>query len=503
MKEMKFNDEARISLKKGIDKLADAVAVTLGPMGKNVIIGNKYETPQATKDGVTVAKSIKLSDKFENIGAQIIKTVASKTCDDAGDGTTTSTVLTQAIISEGLKRIQFGCNSVELKKGIDKAVEYVVSGIKSISKKVEDNNDMIRFVATVSANNDKEIGNIVAEAMIKGNGTVMVEDSLGNDTYVETIIGSKFNRGYMSKYFITDTEHSTTEFVNPLIVTTKEKVNTINEILPYLNSANSKNLPILFIVSDIDEGVMSTLITNKLKGALSVCVVKAPFTGKNQKEAIEDLSILCNGSAEKVIVSRDSTIIVNGRGANTDEFKKRKEDVDSSATGTIDSERMSMLNGIVSVIKVGGQSEMEIKEKKDRIDDAISAVRSSMEEGVVPGGGVAYIMARKSISLLKLDKNISYDEKIGIEIIYDSLLAPIDRIISNAGKNSAVYVDRISKQKNVFFGYNVKEDRYEDFLISGILDPAKVSRVAIENAASVASLILTTECVITEDDEIL
>lgn len=521
-KEIKYNMEARDLLKKGVDELANAVKVTLGPKGRNVIIEKKFSAPHITKDGVSVAKEIELSDPYENMGAQMVKEVASKTGDDAGDGTTTATILAQAIINVGLKNVTAGANPMDLKRGIDKAVAKVVESIKSQAKEVGDDYNKIEQVATISANNDNEIGKLIADAMakVKKEGVITVEEAKGMETTVDIVEGMQFDRGYLSPYFVTNTEKMEVEFDNPFILIHDKKISSLKEILPILEATAQAGRPLLIIAEDIDGEALTTLVVNRLRGALKVCAVKAPGFGDRRKEMLEDIAILTGGlvvteekgiklenatiemlgTAEKVTINKDNTTIVNGAGAKeaiaerVAQIKAQIEATKSDYDREKLQERLAKLAGGVAVLYVGAPSEVEMKEKKDRVDDALSATRAAVEEGIVPGGGVTYIRAIESLNGLK---GANEDETTGIEIIKRAIEEPLRQIITNAGKEGAVYVQKVKEGKGDY-GYNARNEQFENFFEVGVIDPAKVTRVALENAASIAGMMLTTECVIAE-----
>lgn len=521
-KEIKYDMEARDLLKKGVDELANAVKVTLGPKGRNVIIEKKFGAPHITKDGVSVAKEIELSDPYENMGAQMVKEVASKTGDDAGDGTTTATILAQAIINVGLKNVTAGANPMDLKRGIDKAVAKVVESIKSQSKEVGDDYNKIEQVATISANNDNEIGKLIADAMakVKKEGVITVEEAKGMETTVDIVEGMQFDRGYLSPYFVTNTEKMEVEFDNPFILIHDKKISSLKEILPILEATAQAGRPLLIIAEDIDGEALTTLVVNRLRGALKVCAVKAPGFGDRRKEMLEDIAILTGGlvvteekgiklenatiemlgTAEKVTINKDNTTIVNGAGAKeaiaerVAQIKAQIEATKSDYDREKLQERLAKLAGGVAVLYVGAPSEVEMKEKKDRVDDALSATRAAVEEGIVPGGGVTYIRAIESLNGLK---GANEDETTGIEIIKRAIEEPLRQIITNAGKEGAVYVQKVKEGKGDY-GYNARNEQFENFFEVGVIDPAKVTRVALENAASIAGMMLTTECVIAE-----
>ena len=524
-KEIKFNTEARDLLKSGVDQLANTVKVTLGPKGRNVVIEKKFGAPQITKDGVTVAKEIELSDPFENMGAQMVKSVASKTGDDAGDGTTTATILAQAIVSEGLKNVTAGANPMDLKRGIDKAVAVVVETIQSLSRNVGDNFDMVEQVARISANNDAEIGKLIAEAMkkVKKEGVITVEEAKGTDTTVDVVEGMQFDRGYISPYFVTDTEKMEASMENPYVLIYDKKISVLKELLPVLESAVQSGRPLLIIAEDVDSEALATLVVNRLRASLKICAVKAPGFGDRRKEMLEDIAVLTGGTviseekgikldaatldmlgrAEKITVNKDNTTIVNGAGdknaiaARVAQIKSQIENTTSDYDREKLQERLAKLAGGVAVLYVGAPSEVEMKEKKDRVDDALSATRAAIEEGIVPGGGVTYIRAIASLEGMKGD---NADETTGINIIKRAIEEPLRQIMANAGLEGAVVVQKVKEGKDDF-GYNARIDKYENFFETGVIDPAKVTRVALENAASIASMLLTTEGVIAEKKE--
>ena len=521
-KNITFNTDARDSLKKGVDALANAVKVTLGPKGRNVVIDKKFGGPSITKDGVTVAKEIELEDAMENMGAQMVKEVASKTADIAGDGTTTATVLAQAIVNAGLKNVAAGANPMDLKRGIDKAVNEIVKNINKISQEVGSSYDKIEQVASISANNDNVIGSLIAEAMkkVKTEGVITVEEAKGTETNVEVVEGMQFDRGYLSPYFITDPDKMETELESPYILLYDKKISSMKDLLPVLEQTAQGGKPLMIIAEDVDGEALSTLVVNKLRGALKVAAVKAPGFGDRRKAMLEDIAILTNatvvseergfklestsidmlGTCEKVVIDKDNTTIVNGSGDKND-IKARVNQIKSqieSSTSDYDKEklqeRLAKLAGGVAVLYVGAASEVEMKEKKDRVDDALAATRAAVEEGIVPGGGIAIIRAAKTLSKVKGDND---DEQTGINIIERAVEEPIRQIVENAGLEGSVVVSKIKDGKDDF-GFNAKNEKYENMLKAGIIDPAKVVRVALENASSVAGMLLTTECVISE-----
>ncbi|MCM1035506.1 MAG: chaperonin GroEL [Paludibacter sp.] len=524
-KEISFNIDAREQLKQGVDQLANAVKVTLGPKGRNVVIEKKYGAPQITKDGVTVAKEIELENAQENLGAQLVKEVASKTGDQAGDGTTTATVLTQAIVGVGLKNVTAGANPMDLKRGIDKAVAKVVESIKEQSELVGDDYDKIEQVATISANNDSAIGKLIADAMrkVSKDGVITIEEAKGTDTTIEVVEGMQFDRGYISPYFVTNTETMEVEMDKPYILIHDKKISNLKELLPVLEPAVQSGRPLLIIAEDVDSEALTTLVVNRLRAQLKICAVKAPGFGDRRKEMLEDIAILTGGTviseekgiklesatldmlgtAEKITVNKDNTIIVNGAGAS-ESIQARVQQIKAqiqSTKSTYDKEklqeRLAKLAGGVAVLYVGAASEVEMKEKKDRVDDALSATRAAIEEGIVPGGGVTYI---RSIEALDELKGVNDDEQTGIEIIKRAIEEPLRQIVFNAGKEGAVIVQKVKEGKGDY-GYNARADKFENMLAAGVVDPAKVTRVALENAASIAGMFLTTECVITDKKE--
>ena len=522
---IKYNTEARNLIKAGVDQLADAVKVTLGPKGRNVIIEKKFGAPQITKDGVTVAKEVELEDKFENTGAQLVKSVASKTGDDAGDGTTTATILTQAIVTEGLKNVTAGANPMDLKRGIDKAVAKVIDYIKTHAEQVGDNYDKIEQVATVSANNDPEIGKLIADAMrkVSKDGVITIEESKTRDTSIGVVQGMQFDRGYLSGYFVTDTDKMECVMENPYILIYDKKISNLKEFLPILQPAAESGRPLLVIAEDVDSEALTTLVVNRLRGSLKICAVKAPGFGDRRKAMLEDIAILTGGvviseekglkleqatldmlgSAKKVTITKDDTTIVGGAGAK-ENIQERVNQIKNEIANTKSSydkeklqERLGKLSGGVAVLYVGANSEVEMKEKKDRCDDALCATRAASEEGVVVGGGTTYIRAQEELKDLKGD---NADEQTGINIVRRAIEEPLRQIVFNAGGEGAVVVNKVREGKGDF-GYNAREDKYEDLRAAGVIDPAKVERVALENAASVAGMFLTTECLICDKPE--
>ncbi|BDW79585.1 MULTISPECIES: chaperonin GroEL [Bacteroides] len=524
-KEILFNIDARDQLKKGVDALANAVKVTLGPKGRNVIIEKKFGAPHITKDGVTVAKEIELADAYQNTGAQLVKEVASKTGDDAGDGTTTATVLAQAIVAEGLKNVTAGASPMDIKRGIDKAVAKVVESIKNQAETVGDNYDKIEQVATVSANNDPVIGKLIADAMrkVSKDGVITIEEAKGTDTTIGVVEGMQFDRGYLSAYFVTNTEKMECEMEKPYILIYDKKISNLKDFLPILEPAVQTGRPLLVIAEDVDSEALTTLVVNRLRSQLKICAVKAPGFGDRRKEMLEDIAILTGGvviseekglkleqatiemlgTADKVTVSKDNTTIVNGAGDKAN-IKERCEQIKAQIASTKSDydreklqERLAKLSGGVAVLYVGAASEVEMKEKKDRVDDALRATRAAIEEGIIPGGGVAYIRAIESLEGLTGD---NADETTGIGIIKRAIEEPLREIVANAGKEGAVVVQKVREGKGDF-GYNARTDVYENLHAAGVVDPAKVARVALENAASIAGMFLTTECVIVEKKE--
>ena len=524
-KDIKFNIEAREQLKQGVDELANAVKVTLGPKGRNVIIEKKFGAPQITKDGVTVAKEVELSDPFQNTGAQLVKSVASKTGDDAGDGTTTATVLAQSIIGVGLKNVTAGANPMDLKRGIDKAVAKVVECIRNQAEMVGDNYDKIEQVATISANNDPVIGKLIADAMrkVSKDGVITIEEAKGTDTTIGVVEGMQFDRGYLSPYFVTDTENMECVMENPLILLYDKKISNLKDMLPILEPAVQTGRPLLIVAEDVDSEALTTLVVNRLRTQLKICAVKAPGFGDRRKAMLEDIAILTHGvviseekglkldqatvdmlgQAEKVTISKDNTTIVNGKGEKA-LIQERVNQIKAEIANTTSSydkeklqERLAKLSGGVAVLYVGAASEVEMKEKKDRVDDALCATRAAIEEGIVPGGGVAYIRAIESLEGMTGDNQ---DETTGIEIIKRAIEEPLRQIVANAGKEGAVVVNEVRAGKGDY-GYNARLDKYENLHQAGVVDPAKVARVALENAASIAGMFLTTECVIVDKKE--
>ena len=524
-KEIKFDVDAREQLKQGVDQLANAVKVTLGPKGRNVVIEKKFGAPQITKDGVTVAKEIELEDKFQNTGAQLVKSVASKTGDDAGDGTTTATILTQAIVTEGLKNVTAGANPMDLKRGIDKAVNAVVDYIKENAEVVNDNYDKIEQVATVSANNDPEIGKLIADAMrkVSKDGVITIEESKSRDTYINVVEGMQFDRGYLSGYFVTDSDKMECVMDNPYILIYDKKISNIKDFLPILQPAAESGRPLLVIAEDVDSEALTTLVVNRLRGGLKICAVKAPGFGDRRKAMLEDIAVLTGGvviseekglkleqatlemlgTCDKVTVSKDNTTIVKGAGHKeliADRIAQIKNEI-ANTTSSYDKEklqeRLAKMAGGVAVLYVGANSEVEMKEKKDRVDDALCATRAAIEEGVVVGGGTTYIRA---LEALKNVKGENADEQTGVNIVERAIEEPLRQIVRNAGGEGAVVVQKVREGEGDY-GYNARKDVYEDLRAAGVIDPAKVERVALENAASIAGMFLTTECLIVDKPE--
>ncbi len=524
-KEIKFDIEASDLLKKGVDELANAVKVTLGPKGRNVILAKKFGAPHITKDGVSVAKEIELEDPNANMGAQLVKEVAPKTGDNAGDGTTTATVLAQAIISVGLKNVAAGANPMDLKRGIDKAVAKVVESIKAQSQEVGDDISKIEQVATISANNDGEIGKLIADAMakVKKEGVITVEEAKGTDTTVDVVEGMQFDRGYLSPYFVTDTEKMEVVMERPLVLIHDKKISSLKEILPLLEATVQSNRPLLIIAEDVDSEALTALVVNRLRANLRVCAVKAPGFGDRRKEMLQDIAVLTGGTviseeqglkldtatidllgtAETITINKDNTTIVNGAGAKENiaarvaQIKAQIEKTTSDYDREKLQERLAKLAGGVAVLYIGAPSEVEMKEKKDRVDDALSATRAAIEEGIVPGGGVTYIRAISAIEDLKGDNE---DETTGIQIVRRAIEEPLRQIVANAGKEGAVIVQKVREGEGDF-GYNARTDVFENLMASGVIDPAKVTRVALENAASIAGMLLTTACIVSDKKE--
>jgi len=524
-KNINFNVEARDALKRGVDALSNAVKVTLGPKGRNVVIDKKFGAPQITKDGVTVAKEIELKDPIENMGAQMVKEVASKTADVAGDGTTTATVLAQAIVTAGLKNVAAGANPMDLKRGIDKAVAAVIENLKKLSKKVGDDNEKIEQVATISANNDHAIGKLIAEAMakVKKEGVITVEEAKGTETTVEVVEGMQFDRGYISAYFVTDVDKMEAVLENPLVLIYDKKISNMKELLPVLEKAVQTGKPILIIAEDVDGEALSTLVVNKIRGSLRIAAVKAPGFGDRRKAMLEDIAILTGGQliseergfklenadlsflgkAEKITIDKDNTTIVGGAGKKADitarvnQIKAQMESTTSDYDREKLQERLAKLAGGVAVLYVGAATEVEMKEKKDRVDDALHATRAAVEEGIVPGGGVAYIRAQEALEKMKGDNE---DETTGIGIVRRAIEEPLRQICVNAGVEGSIVVQKVREGK-ADFGYNARTETYEKLYDAGVIDPTKVARVALENAASIAGMLLTTECVLSEIKE--
>ena len=524
-KEIKFDIKAREELKKGVDALADAVKVTLGPKGRNVIIEKKFGAPHITKDGVSVAREVELEDVFQNMGAQLVKEVASKTGDDAGDGTTTATVLAQSIINVGLKNVAAGANPMDIKRGIDKAVAVVVENIKAMAQEVGDDFKKIEDVARISANNDEAIGSLIAEAMkkVKKEGVITVDEAKGTETTVDIVEGMQFDRGYISPYFVTNTEKMECEMESPYILIFDKKISNLKDMLPILEATAQSGRPLLIVAEDVDQEALATLVVNRLRGSLKICAVKAPGFGDRRKEMLEDIAVLTGGvviseekgmklesatveylgRAEKVTVNKENTTIVNGNGATeaiasrVAQIKAQIEQTSSDYDREKLQERLAKLAGGVAVLHIGAPSEVEMKEKKDRVDDALSATRAAIAEGIVPGGGVAYIRCVAKLEDLKGEND---DETTGIQIVKRAIEEPLRQIVANAGVEGAVVVQKV-KEGEGDFGYNARKGVYENLLAAGVIDPAKVTRVALENAASIAGMFLTTECVIAEKKE--
>ncbi len=523
-KELLFNTEAREKLKKGVEQIADAVKVTLGPKGRNVILDKKFGAPSVTKDGVTVAKEIELKDPIENMGAQLVKEVASKTADDAGDGTTTATVLTQAIFAHGIKNVAAGANPMDLKRGIDKAVATVVADLEKQSKPIKDSQEIAQ-VAAISANNDQEIGAMIADAMEKvgKDGVITVEEAKGTDTEVKTVEGMEFDRGYLSPYFVTNTEKMEAELESPYILIHDKKISTMKELLPVLEATAQTGKPLLIIAEDVDGEALATLVVNKIRGSLKVAAVKAPGFGDRRKAMLEDIAILTGGTviseergfklenatlemlgtAEKVNIDKDNTVIVNGNGKKEDiegrvnQIKAQIETTTSDYDREKLQERLAKLSGGVAILYVGAATEVEMKEKKDRVDDALHATRAAVQEGIVAGGGIAFVRAIAALDKVKVENE---DQDTGVNIVRKALEAPLRTIVENAGREGSVVVHKVMEEKGNY-GYNAREDKFEDLVAAGIIDPTKVTRLALENAASIASLLLTTECVVADEPE--
>lgn len=524
-KQITFDVEAREKLKKGVDALANAVKVTLGPKGRNVIIDKKFGAPSITKDGVSVAKEIELSDPIENMGAQMVKEVASKTADIAGDGTTTATVLAQAIVAAGLKHVAAGANPMDLKRGIDKAVEVVLASLKKQSREVGDDNNKIEQVASISANNDSAIGKLIAEAMQKvgKDGVITVEEAKGTETEVKTVEGMQFDRGYLSPYFVTNADKMEAELENALLLIYDKKISSMKELLPILEKTAQTGRPLLIIAEEVDGEALATLVVNKLRGTLRVAAVKAPGFGDRRKAMLEDIAILTGGTviseergyklenadltylgkAEKVVIDKDNTTVING-GGNADDIKARVNQIRAQIESTTSDydreklqERLAKLAGGVAVLYIGAATEVEMKEKKDRVDDALHATRAAVEEGIVPGGGVAYIRAIESLETLRGENE---DENFGVNIVKSALEAPLRQIVGNAGLEGSIIIHKIKEGKDDF-GFNARTEKYENMFAAGVIDPTKVGRVALENAASIAGMLLTTECVLSDEKE--
>ena len=525
-KEISFNSDARASLKKGIDALANAVKVTLGPKGRNVVIQKSFGAPTITKDGVTVAKEIELENPVENMGAQMVKEVASKTADAAGDGTTTATVLAQAMVTAGMKYVAAGANPMDLKRGIDKAVEAVIAGLKKQSESIGSDFKKIQQVGSISANNDDEIGTLIADAMkrVTKDGVITVEEARGTDTYVDEVVGMQFDRGYLSPYFVTNAETMVTEYENPMILIHDKKISNVQEIIPVLEKVSQSGRPLLIIAEDVDSQALGVLVVNRLRGGLKVVAVKAPGFGDRRKDMLEDIAILTGGTviseekgyklenvqatdlgqAEKITVDKDNTTIVNGKGKKTDiqariaQIKGQIETTTSDYDKEKLQERLAKLAGGVAVLYIGAATEVEMKEKKDRVDDALHATRAAVEEGIVVGGGVAFI---RTIAALDDVKTLNEDESLGVQIVKKALESPLRTIAENAGVDGSVVLQEVLKSKGER-GYNARTGEYEDLKKAGVIDPTKVTRVAISNAASIASMVLTTECVINDKNKI-
>ncbi len=524
-KMIEFDSAARDELKKGVDALSNAVKVTLGPRGRNVVIDKKFGAPQVTKDGVTVAKEIELKDAFQNMGAQMIKEVASKTSDSAGDGTTTATVLAQWIIKEGLKNVTAGANPMDLKKGIDAAVEAMVTNLKSMTKEVGDDNSKIEQVATISANNDNTIGKLIAEAMekVSKEGVITVEEAKGTETYVDVVEGMQFDRGYQSPYFITNSEKMEADLEEPYILLVEKKISNMKDLLPLLEKTVQTGKPLLIISEEVEGEALATLVVNKIRGTVKVCAVKAPGFGDRRKEMLQDIAILTGGTviseergynlenadltylgkAEKVVVDKENTTIVNGKGkkedieARVNQIKAQIETTTSDYDKEKLQERLAKLSGGVAVLYVGASSEIEMKEKKDRVDDALNATRAAVEEGIIPGGGVGLIRALHVLDNLELD---NADQQTGVQIVKKAVEAPMRIIVENAGHDGSIVLEKVKAGKGDF-GYNARTENYENLFKTGVIDPTKVTRIALENAASVAGMLLTTECIISDEPE--
>lgn len=524
-KKIEFDVEARDGLKKGVDKLADAVKVTLGPKGRNVVIDKQYGSPNVTKDGVTVAKEVEVQDSLENMGAQMVKEVASKTNDNAGDGTTTATVLAQSLISKGLKNVASGANPMDLKKGIDKAVQTVVDELGKIKVEVGDDNEKVQQVASISANNDHDIGKLIAQSMekVKKEGVITVEEAKSTETYVDIVEGMQFDRGYQSPYFVTDSEKMVTELDDPYILLYDKKISNMKDLLPLLEKTSQAGKPLLIISEEVEGEALATLVVNKMRGTLKVAAVKAPGFGDRRKAMLEDIAILTGGTviseergyklenadisflgqAEKVSIDKDNTTVVNGKGekedidARVNQIKKQIEESDSDYDKEKLQERLAKLAGGVAVLYVGAASEVEMKEKKDRVDDALHATRAAVEEGIVPGGGVSYVRVASALDNVKGEND---DQNTGIQIVRKALEEPLRRIVENAGHEGSIVVQKVLEGKDDY-GFNAYNEQYENLLEKGVIDPTKVTRIALENAASVASMMLTTECVLADEED--
>ena len=523
---IQFNTEARDNLKRGVDQLADAVKVTLGPQGRNVVLDKKFGAPHITKDGVSVAKEVELKDPIENMGAQMVKEVASKTSDTAGDGTTTATVLARAIINAGLKNVTAGANPTDLKRGIDLGVHAVVEDLKKRSIEVGNDNNKVQQIASISANNDEEIGKLIAESMqkVKSEGVITVEEAKGTDTYTDIVEGMQFDRGYLSPYFVTDTEKMQVDLEDPYILICDKKISNMKELMPLLEKVVQSNKPILIIGEEVEGEALATLVVNKMRGTFKVAAVKAPGFGDRRKAMLEDIAVLTGGtvisedkgytlenadlsflgSAEKISIDKDNTTVVNGKGETDDiqarikQIKKQIDDTDSEYDREKLQERLAKLAGGVAVLYVGAASEVEMKAKKDRVDDALNATRAAVEEGIVAGGGSSYL---RSVNALKNVKGDNEDQNIGVGIVQKAIQEPLRLIVENAGQDGSIVLEKIKEKDQDNYGYNAKKEQYEDLLEAGVIDPTKVARVAIENAASVAGMFLTTECILADNPE--
>ncbi len=523
---IEFNTKGRDNLKRGVDQLADAVKVTLGPQGRNVVMDKKFGSPSITKDGVSVAKEIELKEPVENMGAQMVKEVASKTSDTAGDGTTTATVLATAIINSGLKNVTAGANPTDLKRGIDLGVEAVVEDLKKRSIEVGDDNQKVQQIASISANNDEEIGKLIAESMqkVKKEGVITVEEAKGTDTYVDIVEGMQFDRGYLSPYFVTDTEKMQTDLEDPYILICDKKISNMKELMPLLEKVVQSNKPVLIIAEEVEGEALATLVVNKMRGTFKVAAVKAPGFGDRRKAMLEDIAVLTGGtvisedrghtlenadlsflgSAEKISIDKDNTTIVNGKGENDDiqarikQIKTQIDQTDSDYDREKLQERLAKLAGGVAVLYVGAASEVEMKAKKDRVDDALNATRAAVEEGIISGGGVSYI---QSVGALDNVKGDNEDQNTGIKIVQKAIQEPLKQIVENAGQDGSIVLEKIKETNKDHYGYNARTEQYENLLEAGVIDPTKVSRVAIENAGSVAGMLLTTECVLADNPE--